>query len=195
MKIHENGALYESIINAETLLLQLPDGGSYDFRVFPFGERGQFLENGLIREIVICLENIVIENNIDFNAIVSPEPGGHIWGLLMAYQLNKDLYINRINAQKIENTFIRTTPYNSNYLKSIPAKAGSKVIILDDIISSGSTLISLLTDLKQNEVDVVAALAIYNKQTDMQMSNKLGIKVMSIIDDDKKTRYLNVCGN
>lgn len=73
-------SLSESIRKARNVRIYKNKDTAYDFKLYPFGERGTYIAPELIREITHNLADAVTEQFPDFDYIVSPEPGGHTWG-------------------------------------------------------------------------------------------------------------------
>ena len=135
--------LKKSILAASSVRIQKDNVISYNFKHYAFGERGTFIRPELVKEITESLSESVRNNFGDFDYIVSPEPGGHTWGMLTAYFLNKPINILRMNSkpyEEFEVHMLRETAYNENYIHFDSFQAGDKILLLDDVISSGSTL-------------------------------------------------------
>ena len=153
---------------------------NYIFRLFDFGENGQYLSHGLIKEITTGMSESIKNNFSDFDYIVAPEPGGHTWGLLAANSLGKDINIFRVLPSKLEGEIEipRKTPYNQGHLYINYIKKGDKVIIVDDVIYRGGTLESILKVLKENEVSIVGIQTILAKTDNyLNVQKKYDVKI------------------
>jgi hypothetical protein len=73
--------LARAIASATSSKIDAPDGGSYRFHRFAFGERGDFIPAPLLDEIVGSLVSLAQRVFAAPDVIVSPEPGGHTWGM------------------------------------------------------------------------------------------------------------------
>ena len=138
----------------------------YCFKIYSFGERGTFIEKNLIHEITDNLAESVRECFNNFDYIVSPEPGGHTWGMLVSYKLNIPVNILRLATEQFGESDIsirRDTAYNYNYLCFDSFCKGDKVIIIDDIISSGSTIRAIIRQLLSMELEVAGVQVILVK--------------------------------
>lgn len=133
----------EDIQNAPTVLLE-DNGRAYQFQKFSFGEKGDLLKNELINEIIDGMVEACAYLKSEIDYIVSPEPGGHIWGLLLSYRLGIPLRILRIvNHGSGEKLIRRQTGYNENTLIIEGFQAGERVLLVDDVISTGGTIDSI----------------------------------------------------
>ncbi|UQZ33112.1 hypothetical protein C2I18_05795 [Paenibacillus sp. PK3_47] len=135
--------LTESISSARNVRIYKSKETAYDFKLYPFGERGTYIDPELITEITDSLASSITAEFPDFDYIVSPEPGGHTWGMLAAYKLMKPINILRLSTELYENYEIcirRETAYNENYIYFDGFTPGDRVLLLDDVISSGATI-------------------------------------------------------
>ena len=114
-----------------------------------------FPKNGIIyRDITSVLENkdglkLAIDsmqdliNNIDFDVVVAPESRGFIFGMPIAYNLNKSFVPVR-KPGKLPREVI-SQEYELEYGSSIlqihkdAIKKGDRVVIIDDLIATGGT--------------------------------------------------------
>lgn len=96
---------------------------------------------GLKKSIDSMVENL---KNIDFDLIVSPEARGFIFGVPVAYALNKGFVPVRkkgkLPCETIEQEC--TLEYGSTVLEihKDAVKPGDKVVIVDDLIATGGTI-------------------------------------------------------
>lgn len=159
--------LADAIATAERCPVRRPDGGVYDFRRYAFGEQGTHLSHRLVVEIVDALVDSI---NLRFEAvdrIVSPEPGGHTWGMLVAYQLGLPLWVLRARPPMLadEVAVERHTAYFDGQLYFEPGEPGERLLVVDDVVSSGGTLRSIVGFLMRSSSVVVGAQVIVAKGT------------------------------
>lgn len=158
--------LNSSIHSARTVKIVKDSKNAYDFKLYPFGERGTYIEPKLTEEITEHLTQSITEQFPAFDYIVSPEPGGHTWGMLAAYRLRKPINILRLSTDLYEDFQIcvrRETAYNENYICFDGFNEGDRVLLLDDVISSGSTIRAIAAQLKQMGIQLVGVQAILAK--------------------------------
>lgn len=161
---HKN--LHIAIETEEMVTIQKNTGENYKFKLYAFGERGTFIQPELITEITEDLAQSITANFPDFDYIVSPEPGGHTWGMLAAYALHKPINILRLSTpdnQDVTNSIKRETAYNENYINFNGFKRGDKVLLMDDVISSGGTIYAIVGQLRALGVEVVGTQVILVK--------------------------------
>ncbi|CAH1225260.1 Orotate phosphoribosyltransferase [Paenibacillus auburnensis] len=158
--------LSESISKAKNVRIYKNKDTAYDFKLYPFGERGTYIDPELISEITDNLASSITEHFPAFDYIVSPEPGGHTWGMLAAYKLMKPMNILRLSTELYENYEVcikRETAYNENYIYFDGFTAGDRVLILDDVISSGATIRCIAQQMADMGVELVGVQGILAK--------------------------------
>lgn len=183
----EKTILYQAVRDAE--IVQIDDGnkGIYNFKKYPFGERGNFITPELLDEIITNMMKDIrkCENDIDY--LVAPEPGGHTWGMMLSYQLGIPINILRMTLSKdlqYGNPVLRKTAYNHNYLYFEHFQPGDKVMIIDDVISSGSTIRGILEQLKALQVVVVGIQVILVKGQDYkQISSQYDVPISFLVSE------------
>lgn len=156
--------LRKAIKLAKTIKIPLPKSGFYKFKVFSFGERGTKISAELLKEITEGMCKLA-KQFPRFDYIVSPEPGGHIWGSLVALCLRKPIHIlrERSSQEKTEIEVKRKTLYYKWSLYFSNFRKGDKVLIVDDIVSTGGALETIIETLNSFSVIIVGVLAIYPK--------------------------------
>lgn len=153
---------------------------NYIFHKYSFGEEGTFLDYELIEEITKGLT--ALASKYDPNYIVSTEPGSHTWGLLVASSLGKSLNIIRTTNPKLTHKNIRRqrTGYTKRGLTFTHFRPGDSVLIIEDIIGTGSTIELLIDTLEEKQVTVQGVVSILRKSLD-KLDDKYNIPVESLI--------------
>lgn len=173
--------LSHSIRQARTVHIQKDRTAVYPFKLYAFGERGTYLEPELMMEITEHMAAGIEADFPSFDYIVSPEPGGHTWGMLAACKLRKPINILRLSTELYEDFQIcirRETAYNENYICFDGFKAGDRVLLVDDVISSGATIRCIAAQLKLMDVQLVGVQAILAKGAHyLKLEQDLGVPV------------------
>ena len=157
--------LRKSILGADIVEMLGPNNEGYRFNVYSFGERGTHLQPTLIREVVFRLSDSISRNFSSLDYIVAPEPGGHIWGLAVSLFLNVPLVILRNKSLDYPSETIQSvkTAYGEKTFVFYGLKRGDKVVVLDDVVSTGATLRAILSSFSLLGVIVTGVQAIYSK--------------------------------
>ncbi len=152
--------LKKEIFSSDSEIIEYDTDRTYKFKRYAFGERGSFIKYELIDEIANGLMSS-FDTFSDFDYLVSPEPGGHTWGMLMAYILKKNLRILRLSDDKDEAELCeRETAYTKNKLVMQGFNKGDRIVLIDDVISSGGTMKSIVGYLQKMEVNVIGIVVI-----------------------------------
>lgn len=169
--------LEKDLIDAKVVSLE-----NYDFKVYSFGEKSTFFDYKLIDEVKSEFEKLSFDFEID--SIVSTEPGGNMWGFLMSLILKKPLKIVRISRDfeiKGVEKFVQKNKYCNRELCFPEFDLGEKVLIVEDVISSGKTVELMLDVFEGKGVEVVGIVAILRKMKDDL--DKYGILIKTILED------------
>lgn len=173
--------LNRSIKSARTVKIAKNSTITYEFKLYPFGERGTFIEPALTEEITEHLAAGISGQFPEFDYIVSPEPGGHTWGMLAAYRLRKPINILRLSTDLYEDFQIcvrRETAYNENYICFDGFRQGDRVLLVDDVISSGATIRSIVEQMRRMDITPVGVQAILAKGAHyLQLEQDMNIPV------------------
>jgi adenine phosphoribosyltransferase len=163
----ERAHLVNAILSAGKVAIESPGGSAYDFHLFPFGERGDYLGSALLQEIVTGLAELMKQHYPTVDLIVCPEPGGHTWGMMLAYKFGCSVAILRDGARDTEGPEGTRVDRQSAYLHSslvfpeLPPAA--RVVVVDDVISSGGTFSALLAGFTKRECELLGGLVILAK--------------------------------
>ena len=159
--------LAEDITQAPQIEL---DNG-YKFHAFSFGERGTRLTPELVKEITTgFIQKILqMEKQFDyFDYIVTIVPGGDRWGLLVAHTLQASLVTILDQPTGLPDEF-RVRQKNPLYNRDLflcGFKAGDRVIFIDDVVSTGSTVKTVIRTLREKGVIIQGVFCIVTKGED-----------------------------
>lgn|GEM_PF-2439680 len=178
--------LQDSVDAATVVMVPTPSGLTYRFKRYPFGELGMMLRPELIREIADGLtKNIRAFAPID--ALIAPEPGGHTWALLAAHSLRLPLHVLRQRpSQRADELIVqRESAYSKSVLYTADLPVGRRVVVVDDVVSSGGTLTAIVNALSGFEVEVVGVVAIVSKRGGAaRLAERLSIPIVVLTCDD-----------
>lgn len=156
--------LTKDIKKAPKILLN--ERGQYQFHVFSVGERGTRLPYALIDEVLKGLLEKIDHHGHSFDYIISVVPAGTQWGLLVAHELKKPLVLVIDHSTGFPDEYMvhQTSPVYDRDLFFAGFEAGDKVIVLDDVISTGATMDIVVDALrKRYKVKVVGIFCIITK--------------------------------
>mgnify|MGYP000105312942 FL=1 len=147
-------------------LLQAPiiEKGEYEYFVHPISDGVPMLTPGLLREIVIKI--IRKADLTDVDKIVTPAAMGiHI---STAVSLMTDIPLVVIRKRQYgldgEMPLSQQTGYASNEMYINDVEAGDRVLVLDDVLSTGGTMVAVLDALEQIGAEIVDTVAVIKKE-------------------------------
>jgi adenine phosphoribosyltransferase len=150
--------LRESLLEAPII-----EKGDYEYFVHPISDGVPMLRPGLLREIVI---KIIRKAEIDgVDKIVTPAAMGiHI---STAVSLMTDIPLVVIRKRQYgldgEQPLSQETGYSDNEMYINDVEAGDRVLVLDDVLSTGGTMRAVLDALEHIGADVVDTVAVIKK--------------------------------
>ncbi|MBT4539829.1 orotate phosphoribosyltransferase [Candidatus Woesearchaeota archaeon] len=106
-------------------------------------------------KIISAWEEVIKENNIEFDVIAGTATAGIPWASFLAYKLNKPM------------VYVRSKPKGHGAGKQVEGTmhSGSRVLIVKDLISTGgSSLSSAQACQREHQAEIVGVLAIFNYQ-------------------------------
>lgn len=169
--------------------ITLPNG-KYQFHVFSVGERGTLLPASLILEVKKGLAEIIKPLIDRVDSLVTIVPGGHPWALLIAGDLDLPVEIIRnaeSGAEEERMVWQKSLLYERKlYFRSNRPSSAKRVIIIDDVVSSGGTVELIANELNGAAIEVVAVVAIVFKgESYKNTAEKLGVEFYSILEVDE----------
>lgn len=179
IKDNEYPHIKQAIKDASVIKIGNGNNSKYKFMKYPFGEMGTHLSHELTNEIVYGFSSLIKQTKCNFDIIVSPEPGGHTWGILLGHIFQKDVVIlrNKIVYDKNSSKLI-INAYSKKYIQYPKIDSSLNVIIVDDVISSGITIMDIVENIEAN---IIGIFAIYSKSKstyNMLKNKKIPIDVI-----------------
>lgn len=161
-------------------------GDEYAFQVFPFGESGTRVDTGLREEVVSGLVQLIKDKDVDFDYIVCFGPGGDKWAYIVAHELKKDtlrITERELGVRKEVGMEINTKLYPSRKLFFRDFRRGDKVIVVDDVVSTGETLIPIIREMTNLGVTIKGVFTIISKGVGSErIKDAEGVPVWSLRD-------------
>ncbi len=160
--------------------------GNYNYYVFPITDGVPMLQPDIIKEIV---SEAMGRMDLDVDRIVTVES----MGIPLATALSAETGIpfttvrKRSYGLKGEVMVTQRTGYSESTLYINGLQPGMKVAIIDDIVSTGGTLIALIDALNNMNVEIVDTLMVVDKGRGRQrVMETTGIDVKCLVRVDEK---------
>ena len=167
-------------------LLEAPiiEKNGYHYFVHPISDGVPQLDPGLLREIVIRIIRKAELERVD--KIVTPAAMGiHI---STAVSLMTDIPLTVIRKRQYglegEVAISQQTGYSENEMYINDVYEGERVLVLDDVLSTGGTLASVLEALDEIGAEVVDAVAVIKKVGGENKVEDAGYHVKTLINVD-----------
>ncbi len=170
----------------KTSLLEAPivEKGDYQYFVHPISDGVPMLDPGLLREIVIGIIRKAELRKVD--RIVTPAAMGiHI---STAVSLMTDIPLTVIRKREYgldgEVAIAQETGYSESEMFINDVRAGERVLVLDDVLSTGGTLAAVLEALDGIGAEVVDTVAVIKKVGGENAVADAGYHVKTLINVD-----------
>lgn len=158
--------------------------GDYNYFVNPISDGVPAMEPEILRELT---SSVIKYADLDVDKIVAVEAMGiH---LATALSLETDIPFVVIRKRQYglegETEVYQKTGYGSSNLYINDLHAGEKILLIDDVVSTGGTFIALIKTLQDLDLEIKSAVAVIEKGKGKEIVEKeTGVEVLSIIKLD-----------
>ena len=159
----------------------------YHYFVHPISDGVPMLEPGLLREIVIKIINKVKRENLEnIDKIVTPAAMGIHISTALSLVTDIPLVVVRKREYGLEGevSLMQETGYSKNEMYINDIREGDRVLLLDDVISTGETIIAIMEALEKIGAEVVDVIAVINKVGGENRAGDKGYQVKTLINID-----------
>ena len=153
----------------------------YDYFVHPITDGIPRLEPGLLDEVVDALAKKLDRS---FDVILTPEAMGIPISSVLSLRMGKPFTVARKRAYGTPGEVVvpQRTGYGGSSLHVHGLSKGDRVVIVDDVVSTGGTLHALGDACHKIGVELVQALVVINKGHDLEaLSKRLGCPVDALV--------------
>ncbi|MFW5900872.1 MAG: hypoxanthine/guanine phosphoribosyltransferase [Halodesulfurarchaeum sp.] len=150
--------LERSLLNAPII-----EKGDYQYFVHPISDGVPMLEPGLLREIVIKIIRKARLEDVD--KIVTPAAMGIHISTAVSLMTDIPLVVIRKRQYGLEGevSLTQQTGYSEEEMYINDVDEGDRVLVLDDVLSTGGTLRAIIEALEHIGADVVDTVAVIKK--------------------------------
>ena len=159
----------------------------YHYFVHPISDGVPMLEPGLLREIVIKIINKVKRENLEnIDKIVTPAAMGIHISTALSLVTDIPLVVVRKREYGLEGevSLMQETGYSKNEMYINDIREGDRVLLLDDVISTGGTIIAIMEALEKIGAEVGDVIAVINKVGGENRAGDKGYQVKTLINID-----------
>jgi adenine phosphoribosyltransferase len=182
--------LRQSLLDAPII-----EKGDYEYFVHPISDGVPMLEPGLLREIVI---RIIRKADLeDVDKIVTPAAMGIHISTAVSLMTDIPLVVIRKRQYGLEGevALSQQTGYSDNEMYINDVNEGDRVLVLDDVLSTGGTMKAVLGALTEIGADVADVVAVIKKagpneldDTDFDVKTLINVTVedgaVVVVDED-----------
>ena len=156
--------------------------GEYDYFVNPISDGNPPITKELLENISDC---IIEQCEMDCDVILAPEAMAIHYGAALTLKTGKPFQIIRKRGTGLpdEITFTTKTGYGTSQMFVSCLASGTKVMIVDDVISTGGTLRSMVTTLREHGIEVAEVAIVLNRSKDVSaIENEIGAPIRTVLD-------------
>ncbi|WP_295725476.1 hypoxanthine/guanine phosphoribosyltransferase [uncultured Methanobrevibacter sp.] len=155
--------------------------GDYDYFINPISDGIPAMDPKILRELSLAVYKYA---DLDVDKIVAVEAMGiHLaTALSLATDIPFVIIRKRQYGLEGETEVYQKTGYGSSNLFINDLHAGEKILLIDDVVSTGGTLIALLKTLKDLGLEVKSTVAVIDKGKGKEIvERETGVNVFSIV--------------
>ena len=158
--------------------------GDYNYFVNPISDGVPAMDPKMLRELALSVHK---HADLDVDKIVAVEAMGiH---LATALSLATDIPFVVIRKRQYglegEQQVYQKTGYGSSNLFINDLHAGEKILLIDDVVSTGGTLVALIKTLKDLGLDIKSVVAVIEKGDGKKIvEQETGLELLSIVTLD-----------
>ncbi|WP_400260137.1 hypoxanthine/guanine phosphoribosyltransferase [Candidatus Methanomassiliicoccus intestinalis] len=174
-------------------LLEVPiiKKGDYSYFIHPLADGIPQIEAELLNEVT----DEIVKRLPPCDLLLTPEAMGIPLATAVSLKTGLPFSIIRKKSYGLpqELCIKQQTGYAQSLMYINGVQAGQRVVIIDDIISTGGTLRAIISMLKEHGVEVAGVIVLFNKaQGAEKTSQDLGINIEPLIDVEVVNEQLQV---
>lgn len=158
--------------------------GEYNYFVNPISDGVPAMKPEMLRELASIIHK---HANLDIDKIVAVEAMGIHLATALSLETNIPFVVIRKRQYNLpgEKEVYQKTGYGSSELYINDLHKGEKILLIDDVVSTGGTLIALIKTLKDMGLDLKSVVAIIDKGEGKEIvKRETGVDVLSIVKLD-----------
>jgi len=160
--------------------------GDYDYFVHPITDGIPKTEPDLMEEVI---SKIIEVGNMDCDKIVAIEAMGIPLGVALSFKIGKLYVVIRKRRYDLpgEVSVEQVTGYSKSSMYVNGINKGDKLIIVDDVLSTGGTMRAVIMALKDMGAEIVDTVIVFNKHKNKEdLEDELDMELKTLLDVDVK---------
>lgn len=157
--------------------------GEYNYFIHPITDGVPYLEPGLLNDVT---DRIIDLLEPDFDKILTIEAMGIHIGTALSLRTGKPLSIIRKRKYDLpgEVKVDQSTGYSKGELFINGLSKGDRLVIIDDVISTGGTLKAVWTAVKSVGADIVDTVVVIERGEGAQLLQSAGLSLKTLVKID-----------
>lgn len=158
--------------------------GDYNYFVHPITDGIPKVDPELIEEVISEIVNV---GDMDCDKIVAAEAMAIPLGVALSIRIRKPFVVIRKREYGLpsEVSVEQVTGYSKSSMFINGIEKGDKVVIVDDVLSTGGTLVAIVKALREMGVEIVDTVIVFNKHKDKKgIERELDMPIKTLIDVD-----------
>ncbi len=155
--------------------------GDYPYFVNPISDGNPAITKELLDQITDC---IIESSKLDCDVILAPEAMAIPYGAVLTMKTGIPFQILRKRGHGLpdEISFEKTTGYEGSRMFMNGIAAGTKAVIVDDVLSTGGTLKAMVKALREHGIVITEVIIILDKSIDKDaISAEISVPIRSLL--------------
>lgn len=156
--------------------------GDYDYFVHPITDGIPEMEPELLSEVISKITEV---GNMDCDKIVAAEAMGIPIAVALSLRIGKPYVVIRKRKYGLpgEISVEQVTGYSKSNMHINGIYKGDRVLIVDDVLSTGGTTRAIVQALKDIGVEIVDTVIVFNKHRNKkELEDELGVTLKTLLD-------------
>jgi len=156
--------------------------GDYDYFVHPITDGIPQMEPELLEEVISGITEL---GDMDCDKIVAAEAMAIPLGVALSMRIGKPYVVIRKRKYGLpgEVSVTQVTGYSKSNMFVNGIIKGDRVLIVDDVLSTGGTLRAVVQALRAIGAEIVDTVIVFNKHADKKaMEKELGMEIKTMLD-------------
>lgn len=158
--------------------------GDYDYFVHPITDGIPRMEPELLQEVIVRITEV---GNMNCDKIVAAEAMAIPLGVALSMRINKPYVVIRKRQYGLPNevSVKQVTGYSESNMFVNGISKGDRVLIVDDVLSTGGTLRALVKALRSIGAEIVDTIIVFNKHGDKKaLEDELEMEIKTLLNVD-----------
>jgi adenine phosphoribosyltransferase len=156
--------------------------GDYNYFVHPITDGIPSMEPDMLKEVIAAITNV---GNMDCDLIVAAEAMAIPLGVALSIQIEKPYVVIRKRRYDLpgEVSVTQVTGYSKSNMYVNGIGPGDRVLIVDDVLSTGGTLKAMVEALRFIGAEIVDTVIVFNKHKDKgDLERELDLDIKTLLD-------------